>query len=110
MQIKKTKLNDCYRVRLFVEEDGQGIGRASLVVIHNDLHEEPYGLLEDIFVKEEARKRGLGSKLLQAVIEEAKNIGCYKLIATTRSTKPEVQEWYLRTGFTDWGKEFRIDF
>ena len=44
------------------------------------------------------------------LIEEAKNQGCYKLICTSRNSKPRVHSLYEKIGFKDWGKEFRIDF
>lgn len=35
---------------------------------------------------------------------------CYKLIATSRTSRPKVHELYHRLGFTQHGVEFRIDF
>ena len=66
--------------------------------------------MEDIFVKEEYRGKGIGKQLIEVVILEAKNQGCYKLIGTTRNTKPDIQKMYVRYNFIDYGKEFRMDF
>jgi len=44
-------------------------------LIYNDLHPEPYGLLEDVFVEEEFRGQGIGKSLVRAVIEKAKEVG-----------------------------------
>ena len=44
----------------------------------------------------------------QRIIEEAKNIGCYKLIACSRYSRPQIHEWYKKLGFEDYGKEFKI--
>lgn len=42
-------------IKITVEENGQVLGRAYLYLIKNDLHDKPYGLLEDVFVEEKAR-------------------------------------------------------
>ncbi len=97
------------QIQFFVEESGRVIARSSLLLGRNDLHDEPFGLLEDVFVSEEARGKGLGNALVKKVIEEARRLGCYKLIATSRLSRPNVHEWYKRLGFTEYGLEFRLD-
>lgn len=97
-------------IKITVEENGKVMGRAHMYLIKNDLHEEPYGLLEDVFVKEEFRGRGLGTKLTQAVIDEAKARRCYKLIATSRESREAVHKLYEKLGFKKYGIEFRMDF
>jgi len=97
-------------IKLYVEEDGEEVGRASVVLIYNDLHKEPYGLLEDVFVDEKMRGQGIGTKLTNAIIEEAKKANCYKLVATSRYEREKVHELYKRLGFKEHGIEFRMDF
>lgn len=109
MEINKETKKDCYAVKITAIEDDKEIGRAWLYVLYNDLHREPYGLLEDVFVEEKHRGSGVGTKLVQAIIEESKKIGCYKLIATVRNSKEEVCAWYEKFGFKNYGVEFRID-
>lgn len=109
MKINKETRKDCYAVRFTAAEDDKEIGRAWLYVIYNDLHKEPYGLLEDVFVEEKYRGSGVGTKLAQAAIDEAKKINCYKLIATVRSSKEVVCAWYEKFGFKNYGAEFRMD-
>jgi GNAT superfamily N-acetyltransferase len=89
--------------------EGKIIGRALLFLIYNDLHPKPYGLLEDVFVEEKYRGKGIGKELVQRVIEKAKELGCYKLIATSRFERENVHRLYENLGFKKWGYEFRID-
>ena len=110
MQIKKEMKMDAYAIKFTFEEEGNVVGRAYLYIIHNDLHDRPYGLLEDLFVEESQRGKGLGNKLVLAVIEEARERKCTKLIGTSRYARTEVHAWYEKLGFKDYGKEFRIDF
>ena len=97
-------------IRFSVDENGKEIGRASLFLITNDLHDQPYGLLEDVFVDESARSRGIGTELVNAVIEESKSRGCYKLIGQSRYGRESVHKLYEHLGFKDHGKNFRMDF
>jgi GNAT superfamily N-acetyltransferase len=55
------------------------IGRATLYLMNNDLHDRPFGLLEDVYVDKASRKLGVGTTLVQTIIEEAKAQNCYKL-------------------------------
>lgn len=97
-------------IKFFIEEDGKEVARAYLYLIKNELHKESYGFMEDVFVDESKRGKGLGSKIVKRLIEKAKEKGCYKLVCTSRHTKPKVHELYLKFGFKEHGKEFRIDF
>ena len=51
------------------------VARAFLYLIKNELHDEPYGLLEDVYVDEEHRGSGLGTLLVKKVVSEAKTRG-----------------------------------
>ena len=75
----------------------------------NDLHAEPFGLLEDVFVDESQRGSGLGTALVREVIAAARQAGCYKLVATSRASRPKVHELYERLGFEKYGVEFRMN-
>lgn len=95
--------------KLAFSEKGQEIGRIWIHYIHNGLHAQPYALLEDLFVEEKFRGKGLGSKLVKAAVAEAKKEGCYKILATSRNSRPQVHEFYTKLGFQEWGKEFRLN-
>ena len=109
MEIKQ-KTIDASGIKFFVEQAGEEIARAYLYILKNNPHDRPFGLLEDVFVGEAYRRQGLGGKLLKEVIKTAQEQNCYKLIGTSRFARPKVHDWYLRLGFKDWGKEFRMDF
>lgn len=108
MDIKQKKIT-AIGLKLFIEQDGREIARAYLYLMKNDLHDQPFGFMEDVFVAKELRGRGFGSKLALEVIKQAKKNNCYKLICTSRQSKTKAHELYNKLGFKDWGKEFRID-
>lgn len=108
MEIKKQEIKS-EAIKFELREGEKIIGRAYLYLIKNDLHKEPYGYLEDVFVEEGYRNSGFGRQLVQTVIKEAKKLGCYKLVGTSRSSRIEVHEFYKKLGFEEYGKEFRMD-
>ncbi|MFB6181388.1 MAG: GNAT family N-acetyltransferase [Candidatus Magasanikbacteria bacterium] len=110
MKLNKEKQDRAYSIKVTAQKEGQQVGRAYLYMIYNDLHDEPYGLLEDVKVQQDYRGQGIGTQLVEEIIEEAKNQGCYKLIATSRDSRPEIHDWYEKLGFDNYGREFRMDF
>jgi len=96
-------------IRLSVSVNDLEIARAYLYVMRNNLHDEPFGLLEDVYVDENYRAQGVGSELVKKVIEIAKEKNCYKIIATSRTSRSKVHELYKRLGFEEYGVEFRIN-
>lgn len=95
--------------RLSIDEEGREIAHAYLYLIKNDLHEQPYGLMEDVFVGEGYRGSGIGTKIIEALIQKAKEEKCYKLIGTSRKENKRVHVLYKKIGFQEWGREFRMD-
>ena len=110
MNLKTIIIKEAFAVKLTAEEDNKEVGRAFLYILKNDLHKESFGFLEDVFVEEAYRSKGIGKQLVLKTIEEAKAQGCYKLICTARTFKGEVHGFYEHMGFKRWGYEFRINF
>ena len=107
--LEKTNCDSRF-IRIGVKENGKEAGHAYLFLITNDLHSEPYGLVEDVMVDEGYQKQGLGTKLVKEIIATAKSEGCYKLIATSRFSREHVHTWYEKLGFVKNGFDFRINF
>lgn len=109
MIFETEKIDGLRALKISLTEKGEVVGRVYLYLINNFEHENPYGLIEDLWVAKEFRKKGIGSKLLSAATEEAKRHHCYKIIAQSRYEKPGVHYFYESNGFKDHGKNFRID-
>ncbi len=108
MRIEKREDVSKY-IRFSVEEDGNEIAHAYLYLLYNDSNKQPIGYMEDVFVTEECRGGGVGTQLLNDLIREARRQGCYKLIGTSRFEREKVHKLYIRLGFVEWGKEFRMN-
>jgi len=110
MEINKIPTTKQEGYKFIITEDKKEIASSFLYLLYNDHHERPFGLIEYVIVDEANRGEGLGTKVVEAMIGQAKKDNCYKLICTSRLTKPKVHAWYEKLGFNDWGKEFRMDF
>ncbi|MCK1737435.1 GNAT family N-acetyltransferase [Bradyrhizobium sp. 138] len=58
------------------------------------------GLLEDVRVATDCRSRGIGERLVQWAIAEAKARGCNLVELLTHQTRVDAQRFYKRLGFT----------
>lgn len=105
----KRKLIKTSGIKFILFDGKKKIGRAYLYLIKNDLHKKPYGLLEDIYVDEKYRGKGIGTMFLNDVIKKAESLECYKLIATSRFERKNIHKWYLKSGFKKYGYEFRVN-
>ena len=106
MEIEQARVA-AHGIRFSIASEGREIARAYLYVMTNDLHDAPFGLLEDVYVDESQRGGGLATALVNEVLAAARDAGCYKLIATSRGSRPRVHELYERLGFERYGLEFR---
>jgi GNAT superfamily N-acetyltransferase len=107
MQIKRKTKKDASAIRLACTNGKREVARAYLYILRHDLHKEPFGFLEDVFVEERYRGKGLGTKLVRAATKEAKKRGCYKLIGTSRAERTDVHRFYANLGMKKYGLEFR---
>ncbi|MEM2955065.1 MAG: GNAT family N-acetyltransferase [Candidatus Nanoarchaeia archaeon] len=108
MNLNKIRLT-ATGIRFSIEIDGMEKARGRLYVMHNDLHKEPFGLIEDLFVDEDERSHGYGTKIVQEMIKEARRQGCYKIVATSRFSRENVHNFYKKNGFEKYGYEFRLN-
>ena len=70
MEIKTTTV-EAKGIKFSIIESEREIARAYLYLIHNDLHQEPFALLEDVYVAEDNRGRGLGTQLIREAIKSS---------------------------------------
>lgn len=96
-------------IRFSVRKNDLEVARGYVYLIKNDLNEKPYALLEDVFVDESCRGEGVGTELIDHIIQEVKKMGCYKLIATSRLSREKVHKLYEKIGFENYGIEFRMN-
>lgn len=97
-------------IRVSVQKNGNEMAHAYLYLLKNDSHSQCIGYMEDVFVEEDCRGMGVGTKIIQELIKEAKRQRCYKLVGTSRDGRERTHALYRRLGFVEWGREFRMNF
>lgn len=85
---------------LVLEDEGRVVATAYLNVIPNLTRSlRPYAIVENVVVDEGRRRRGLGTQLLQATLERAWMLGCYKAMLQTGSQRESTHAFYRAAGF-----------
>jgi GNAT superfamily N-acetyltransferase len=91
---------DLAKWRLFVfAEDEKYIGGAAVVFDMPETEREA-ATLWDLRVHPDFRNRGIGAKLLNEVITEIKERGCFRLTVETQNINVPACRFYARKGFT----------
>lgn len=91
---------------LTIEENGRVLAYVHLFFIPNHRHQRPYVLVEDLYVEEDAQRRGLGTKLVQAIFAEARKHKSRYVRSDSRDSRPGVHEFWRKMGFKDHGRVF----
>ena len=92
---------------LVAEEEGKIIGTATLIITWKYLRGGvKSGRISDVATHPKHEGKGIGSKLVQALIEVARCKGCYKI---TLSCSEENRPWYERFGFRQHEVAMRLD-
>ena len=87
---------------------GQIVGTASLLVERKFLHRGGrVGHIEDVAVHRDFRLRGAGTALVGYATEEARKLGCYKVILDCFE---HLVPFYTRLGYRPHNLGLRVDF
>lgn len=89
--------------------DNKIAGSATILYLPIPAYGKPYAYLEGLVVDKNFRQKGVGTALVEKLVELAKNKGCYKFIGTSRFASEDVHKFYEKFGFKKWGYEFRMD-
>ena len=82
------------------DEDGAVIGCLQLCILPGlSSQGASRGLIEDVRVATHCRSRGVGEKIVQWAVAEARAKGCVLVELLTHSTRVDAQRFYARLGF-----------
>ena len=88
------------------DEDGRLLGIVHFIYHRSTWTPGPYCYLQDLFTVEEARGRGVGRALIEAVYERAKAAGASRVYWLTHETNAQAMELYDkvadRSGFVQY--------
>jgi len=82
------------------DEDGAVIGCLQLCILPGlSSQGASRGLIEDVRIATHYRSRGVGEKIVQWAVAEARAKGCALVELLTHSTRVDAQRFYARLGF-----------
>jgi len=102
-------LNDAGSHFLVAETAGTLAGFINFTIRKTISHRSPSGLIDELVVASEYRGKGIGRRLVLAVIEECKRLGCCEVEVSTEKTNTEAREFYSKSGFVERGIFFEAD-
>jgi ribosomal protein S18 acetylase RimI-like enzyme len=92
------------RVFLAYEED-MPLGLAICLVGFSSFRGKPLVNIHDIAVSPAARGKGIGRRMLEAIEQDARALGCCKVTLEVRADNARAQDLYRRAGFKPSGPQ-----
>ena len=94
--LKKIKQNPNHVIYVAID-DKKIIGSTTLLIEQKFIHDGGLvGHIEDVVVRKDYERKGIGIKLVTSMLERAKEKNCYKTIL---DCKDDVKQFYERIGF-----------
>ena len=107
-----TIINDENHHIIVSETDGRIVSSCGCGIIPNlTRNVRPYAFIENVVTHEDYRKQGLGRKVIEMAIEDARAHNCYMVCLLSGASRTEAHEFYKKLGFSgDSKKGFVIRF
>ncbi len=103
---KKIKSDKNYKIYVAVL-DSKVVGTTTLFIEQKFIHDGgKVGHIEDVAVIKEYQGKGIGQKVIKALLEYAKKEGCYKTILDCTD---DLVSFYEKTGFKRHSNSMRFD-
>ena len=100
-------LDDSNHIIHIAELDGKIVGSTTLLIGQKFIHKGGFvGHIEDVVVREGFERKQIGKRIIESLLEIAKNRGCYKTIL---DCKDDVKEFYEKIGFRHESNCMRFD-
>jgi GNAT superfamily N-acetyltransferase len=94
--------DDSHLVCVAQSEEGKIIGYVSVHWLPYLFMRGPEAYVSELFVRDSARGRGVGRRLLQAVETEARSRGCIRMALTNlRHRESYKRQFYVKAGWTE---------
>lgn len=86
---------------LLAETNGQIVGLISFTTRQTLLHPAPSGLIDELIVSRQHRRKGLGRRLVTEAVEYCRKLGCVEVEVSTEKENRTARAFYRRCGFEE---------
>ena len=97
--LQKILLNNDIGMLLIAKVEGKIVGMVNLLFTESTALGSKVALLEDMIIHPNSRSKGIGSKLINYAIDEAKKLGCKRVTLLTDRDNFKAQNFYIKNGF-----------
>lgn len=88
--------------------EGAVVGTADCSIVANLTHRGlPWAVVENVVVDEASRRRGVGRRLMEAVVDRCRAEGCYKIQLLSQRHRHDAHAFYEGLGFEATAVGFR---
>lgn len=90
--------------------DQEVVGTFALLIMENLAHMGALsGIIEDVVVRPDWQRRGIGTAIMNYAIDVCKALGCYKLALSSNMKREAAHAFYESLGFQRHGYSFVLD-
>ena len=101
-QLARCLADDSHRVYVAQDDTGRVMGYVAVHWLPYLIHSGPEGYVSELFIHTEARAQGLGSRLLDVVVRDARTRGCSRLQLVNFRTRESYQRgFYAKAGWEE---------
>jgi GNAT superfamily N-acetyltransferase len=94
---------------LVAEAGGQVVGTCQLIVLrHLQVRGGLCAEIESVHVHPDHRGHAIGTLLMGAAVQRARELGCYRVQLTSNRARPEAHRFYERLGFEPTHRGFKL--
>jgi GNAT superfamily N-acetyltransferase len=96
---------------LVAEVDGEVVGVCQVIVFQHFQHAGGWCCeVESVHVRSDLRSHGIGTELLHAAEQHARERGCYRIQLTSRNVREDAHRFYRTNGYGQTSQGFKKFF
>lgn len=94
---------------LIAKDKDRVFGMVNFTMRRTIMHPLPSGLIDELVVTKDSRGSGIGKRLILAVIEKCRELGCCEVEVSTEKSNTEARAFYKSCGFGEDAVLLEID-
>jgi GNAT superfamily N-acetyltransferase len=93
-------MNDPANYLLVARDEDRVLGFVNFTTRKTIMHTLPSGLIDELVVTKDSRRSGIGKRLILAVIDKCRELGCCEVEVSTEISNTKAREFYKSCGFS----------